>query len=237
MVGDAEPGVRRGVLADEADLGPLGVATGGPRAEHLDLAGRRRQHAHGQVEEGALAGAVGTDQPDHPAGGDLQGAVGERPLAAVLLAQARGPAARCSCGLLAVAAFTAERKVARNSASMLSSSSPARRALASHCSRLSRSGPWAARVLSVSVRVTKVPTPWPRRHQPLVLELAVGLEHGVGVDGEVPHDVLDRRQLVALAEQAEPERAADLLDQLEVRRDPGPPVQVELDHRLLYSSR
>ena len=127
--------------------------------------------------------------------------------------------------------------MARNNASMLSSSSPARRALASHCSRLSRSGPCAARVLSVRVRVTKVPTPWPGCHQPLVLELPVGLEHGVGVDGEVPHHVLDRRQLVALAEQSEPERAAHLLDELEVRRDPGPPVQVKLDHWLLYSSR
>ena len=69
------------------------------------------------------------------------------------------------------------------------------------------------------------------RHQSLVLELPVGLEHGVGVDGEVRHHVLDRRQLVALAEQPEPERPADLLDQLEVRRDAGPPVQVELDHQ------
>ena len=65
----------------------------------------------------------------------------------------------------------------------------------------------------------------------VVLELAVGLEDRVGVDGEVRHDVLDRRQLVALAQEAEPQRLAYLLDDLQVGRDPGPGVQVELDHR------
>ena len=61
-----------------------------------------------------------------------------------------------------------------------------------------RSGPWAASEPSASVPVTKVPTPAARVDQALVLQLAVGLEHGVRVDGHVRHHVLDRRELVAL---------------------------------------
>ena len=70
-----------------------------------------------------------------------------------------------------------------------------------------------------------------------MLQLPVGLEHGVRVDRQARHHVLDRRQLVALAQQAEPQRLPHLLDHLQVRRDAGAGVQVELDHRALYSSR
>ena len=125
----------------------------------------------------------------------------------------------------------AVRKVVMNSASMLSSSSPAARALASQRCRSWRSGPCAASDASVSVRVTNVPTPGPGGHQPVVLELPVGLEHRVRVDRQLRHDVLDRRQLVALAQQAEPQRLPHLLHELQVGETPGPAVQVELDQR------
>ncbi len=64
-----------------------------------------------------------------------------------------------------------------------------------------------------------------------VLELAVGLEHGVGVDREPRHHVFDRGELITFGEQAEPERLPHLLDQLQVWRDARAPVQVKLDQR------
>ncbi len=73
--------------------------------------------------------------------------------------------------------------------------------------------------------------------QALVLELAVGLEDRVRVDREVAHDLFDRRQLVALAQEAEPEGLPDLLDDLQVGRDAGARIEMELDHRGLHSTR
>ena len=58
--------------------------------------------------------------------------------------------------------------------------------------------------------------PGPGRDQPLVLQLPVRLEHGVRVDRQLADHLLDRRQLVALVQQAEPQRLPDLLDQLQV---------------------
>jgi hypothetical protein len=49
--------------------------------------GRRRQ-ADRQVQQRALAGAVGADQRDHVTGGDRQRALAQRPGAAVALAEA-----------------------------------------------------------------------------------------------------------------------------------------------------
>ena len=113
---------------------------------------------------------------------------------------------------------------------MLSSSSPARRALASQRSRSWRSGPCAANVASVERPRHERPDPRARGHEPVVLELAVGLQHRVRIDRQVRHHVLDRRQLVALAQQAEPQRVPHLPHELLIRREAGPGVQVELDH-------
>ncbi len=132
VVRHAEAGVRGRVLADVPDLLPWRGPAGRRLAEHLDRSRSRRDHPDRQVEEGALAGAVGADQADDAAGGDFEGAVGERPLASVLLAQSPG----LQDGVHAVSRLIEERNVDRKSASMLSSSSPARRARASHCSRL-----------------------------------------------------------------------------------------------------
>ena len=68
------------------------------------------------------------------------------------------------------------------------------------------------------------------RDEPVVLELAVRLEHGVGVDRQARHHLLDRRQLVALPQQAQPQRVAHLLDDLQVRRHAGAAIEMELDH-------
>ena len=66
--------------------------------------------------------------------------------------------------------------------------------------------------------------------QALVLELAIGLQDGVRVDRERGYDVLDRRQLIPLAEQAQTQRVPDLPDDLLVRREAGAAVEVELNH-------
>ena len=95
------PGVRRGVLGDEADLGELGRRRrpGGRRRPRWCPAVGREQ-PDGQAEQGGLAGAVGADQAGDAPGGDLQGAVRQRPPAPVALAQARRPAGRRSRYLL-----------------------------------------------------------------------------------------------------------------------------------------
>ena len=113
---------------------------------------------------------------------------------------------------------------------MLSSSSPARRALASQRLRSRRSGSWAASDASVSDRVTNVPMPGPGRDETVALQLAVGLEHGVRVDRQPRHDVLDGRQLVALTQQPQPQPVPDLVHHLQVGRHTRSAVERELDH-------
>ena len=93
--------------------------------EHGHGAGGRREQADSQVQQRGFARSVGPDESDHVAGGDLEVAVVEGPAPAVALAQTLGvddPAH-------AMSSSAVERKESRNSASMLSSSSPARRAL------------------------------------------------------------------------------------------------------------
>ena len=111
---------------------------------------------------------------------------------------------------------------------MLWSSRPARRALASHRCNSWRNGPWEASEVSLSVLVTKVPTPGGRDHA-VVLELPVGLEHGVGVDRQGRHHFFHRGQLVTLASRPT-EGPAHLLDDLQIGRHPRAGVQMELDH-------
>ena len=77
-----------------------GSAAGRP-PQHLDRARRSGvSRPTARFSSVRLAGAVGADQPGDPAGGDLQGAVRQRPPAPVLLAQALGPRRRRSRDLL-----------------------------------------------------------------------------------------------------------------------------------------
>src|SRR5580693_53047 len=91
------------------------------------------------------------------AGEDVQGAVGQRPPAAVPPAQPL----RFEDGGHAMfsSPSVADRKVVSMRASMLSSSSPVRRALASQRCSSRRSGAIVAGEPSPSVRVTNVPSP------------------------------------------------------------------------------
>src|ERR1700721_2120449 len=94
---------------------------------------------------------------------------------------------------------------------------------------------WRSVVLPAPLGPTR-PTTWPEgaaagtaAGQSLVLELAIGLQDGVGVDGQLPHDLLDRRQLVALPQHSDTQGLADLLDDLEIGGDAGAAVQRDLD--------
>ena len=63
------------------------------------------------------------------------------------------------------------------------------------------------------------PDPRAGAHKPVMFELAICLEHGVRIDRKASNDVFDRRQLVALAQEAETEGLADLVDHLKIGRD------------------
>jgi hypothetical protein len=70
---------------------------------------------------------------------------------------------------------------------------------------------------------------WPPGGDPAVLELPVGLQHRVGVDGQRAHHVLDPRELIAPGQVAQPQRLLHLVHQLEVGRHPRRRVQPEGD--------
>ena len=86
MAGHGKPRVGRGVLGDEADCAQLRRGAGA-FAQNRDRARGRREQPGCQLQERGLAGAVRPDQPDHPAGRDREGAVGQRPAPPVALAQ------------------------------------------------------------------------------------------------------------------------------------------------------
>ena len=65
--------------------------------------------------------------------------------------------------------------------------------------------------------------------QALVLQVPVGLEHRVRVDGEGSDHLPDFRELVSLDKNAEPQRALNLLDDLQVGRDTGARIESECD--------
>ena len=229
VVGDAQAGVRRRVLRDVADLRPAARAGRGPPPSTSMVPAVGASMPDGEVEQRALAGAVRADEADDAAGRDLQRAVRRAPSAAgSVLPRPLGAQDRRSCDC---SCCRGRERWSRKSASMLSSSRPASARLAPASARRScRSGPCAASVVSVSVRGDERADARAGGDEPVVLELAIGLEHGVGVDGQLADDVLDRRELVALAQQAEPQRVPDLLDDLQVRREAGAAVEVELDH-------
>jgi len=102
---------------------------------------------------------------------------------------------------------------------MLSSSSPASSASVSQRSKSARSCSWWRSEPRASVFETNVPRPW-----------RATTSDGVRVDREVGDDFAHRRQLVSHLDRPEPERLLDLLDDLQVRRNTGPWVEMELDH-------
>ena len=71
----------------------------------------------------------------------------------------------------------------------------------------------------------------PAGRQALGLQLAVGLEHRVRIDGQRGDHIADLGQLIAGLEVSEPQRVLDLLDELQVGRHAGGGVEPELDRR------
>ena len=75
----------------------------------------------------------------------------------------------------------------------------------------------------------------PCDHQALALEVAIRLRDRVRVDREIRDDLSHRRQLVTDVERSEPERVLHLSHDLQIGRDAGLLVEVELDHRRIVS--
>ena len=71
----------------------------------------------------------------------------------------------------------------------------------------------------------------PARRQALGLQVTVGLQHRVRVDGQRGDHVPDLGELVAGLEVAQPQRVLHLLDQLQVGRHAGGGIQPKLDRR------
>ena len=113
---------------------------------------------------------------------------------------------------------------------MLSSSRPASPGLGQPALQVRAQRPVGGERVSGRVRGDEGADARASGDQAVVLELAVGLEHGVRVDRQPGHHVLDGGQLVALLQQAQPQSLPNLLHELQVGRDAGPLVQVELDH-------
>ena len=78
--------------------------------------------------------------------------------------------------------------------------------------------------------------PRPAACQALVFQLAVRLNHRVGVDRQVARDLLDRRQPVPLAQVPKQQRLPHLVHDLQVGRDPEDPSSRNLNITLLPSS-
>ena len=66
-----------------------------------------------------------------------------------------------------------------------------------------------------------------------MLQLPVGLQHGIRVDCQCGHHILDGREPVARHQVAEPEGVLHLPDNLLVRRHPRARVEPEDDRGLI----
>jgi hypothetical protein len=77
-----------------------------------------------------------------------------------------------------------------------------------------------------------VPGPW--LDQSVTLQVAVGLQHGVGVHGRRRDKFPHRRELVTHLQHAHPERLTDLLHDLQVRRRHRTVIDPEADDILKY---
>ena len=117
-----------------------------------------------------------------------------------------------------------------NSSAMASSSKPAARALSTQLRSVR-----AQRIDSVGLKRRQRARderalPPPAFGQALEVELAVGLEDGVGIDREAADHLLDGRELIAGMQDPEPHGLLDLLHELEIGGDARAGVQAKLDH-------
>src|SRR5277367_3364532 len=78
------------------------------------------------------------------------------------------------------------------------------------------------------LRADEGPRPLLRLEQSAELELAVGANHGVGIDGEIDGKLAHRGQLIARGERTRRDSAACLIDNLPVDRHAAVQVEPEL---------
>ena len=224
---DAEAAVERRALGDVADVRErVGVAARiAAEIETVPSLGSSRPTARPSSVD--LPAPFGPAMPTIDCSGIVRLQSRSRPRAPISLAERRGG----EQGIHATRRSSASRSVVETSARMLSASMPARCASTSHSCSARRSASWCSSDEAMSVLETNVPRPCVRLHETLVLELAVGLRDGVRVDRELGDDLAHRRQLVADIEQAQPQSLLHLLHDLQVHRQAGVLIQVELHRR------
>ena len=188
----------------------------------------RREQPDGQLQQRGLARAVRADEPDDLAFGDGQGAVARAPsVRPYCLPSPSGlddgrhatpfgeaVAERGAVDRLDVVGAEARRPVPRRSQSVIGA----------------RNRAWAAGSVRGRPADDEGPLARSGADQALALQIAVGLQHRVRVDGQFGDDLLGGRQLVTRLEHAQLQGLVDLLDQLEVGGDPRSGVELELDH-------
>ncbi len=236
---DAEMAMERSVLRDEGDLRESFGRTWFELAEDPDRPGRRRCEPDRQMEQRRLAGPVGSDQCNDSFGRDRERALLERPVRAVPLAErvcfddvhaipfrSRAAVARALGALKKIPHRAHEERhhpvlvEARRS----SIREPSRYELLAQRVQLGEPhGLWCSVDEGAPAR--------PTRSDPLVLQLPVGLLHGVRVDRERGDHVLHARQLVTYLQEPEPERVLDLVHELEIWGDARAGIEPERDRR------
>ena len=174
----------------------------------------RREQADGQVSSVVLPAPLGPTSPTtRPAG--IVSVQSGAPSAGRSACPGRAARGRRSRHVLL---RRSRERWSRNRASMLSSSSPACAGLGEPAAQVAAQRPVGGERGRRSASWSRTCRPRAGRDQAVVLELAVGLEHGVRVDRQRADDLLDRRAAGPPRQQAQPQRLPHLLDQLQVRR-------------------
>ena len=192
MLGHRQAGVGGRVLGDETD--PCRAASGRRRAsaEHGDRSRGRGEQPDGQMQQRGLARPVGPDQPDDLALGDGEGAVAQRPAPPVPLAQSLG----LEDGGHATPSAKQFRKRRAVDGLDVVGTEPGRAGPSAAIGHRREEPGLGGRVGAGKRPDHEGPLTGSGPHQALAFEVAVRLEHRVGVDGQLGHDLLGRRQLV-----------------------------------------
>ena len=205
-------------------------------AEHRDLPAGLADQPDGQLQQGGLAGPVRADQGDDPSGRDRQRAIAQRPGAPVALAQAAG----LNGVHEAITPLPSSAEIMKCAGEQRGDPFLVQTGLGGFGKPLRQ--PASERLLilqghDVEGALDERALAGAPGGQALVLQLPVGLEHRVRVDGQRGDHLPHLRQLVALDEIAEPQRVLDLLDDLQVGRDARARIEAELDGRRLARPR
>ena len=228
---DGEAAVERVLLREEADVRQsLRSVAARIETEHAHGAGARPRQPDGETEQRRLAGAVRADERGHAPARDLERAVAQRPLRAVAPAE---PVRleRCGHATLRTAGGVLLGKERLDRLLVEPGSASAREPVAQRAPQLPDVVAERRRRGARDER----PLPAPALGDPLALERRVRLEDGVRVDRQARDDFLHRRKLVAGPEDAELDGVPHLLHELQIGRNPGARVEMELDQSHISS--